>query len=126
MIARDIGNPEFMSELVQSWLAYQRTDDKELFWAFDLIWESAADNPNATFEFVLAVLRTRPEPKILAVLAAGPLEDVLAKNGPAIIARVEEESRHSPEFRNLLGGVWKNTMSDDVWQRVLKAAPNRW
>lgn len=125
-MARDIGSPEFMDELVQAWLAYERTDDKELFWTYDLVWEGAADNPNATFDFILAVLCTRPEPNILAVLAAGPLEDVLAKNGPAIIARVEEESRRSPEFRHLLGGVWKNTMSDDIWQRVLKAAPSRW
>lgn len=78
-------------------------------------------------DFVLAVLASKPSHKVIEVLAAGPLEDLLGYQGPNIIDRVEDEARRSPEFRHLLGGVRKSGfMTDDVWQRMIKVAPERW
>jgi hypothetical protein len=52
------------------------------------------------------------------VLSAGPLENLLALHGEGFIDRVESEAQRDPSFAKLLGGVWKNRMSDEVWQRV--------
>ena len=53
-----------------------------------------------------------------AILAAGALEDLLADHGPDYIDRVEDTARKDPKFNRLLGGVWKNSITDDVWHRV--------
>ena len=52
------------------------------------------------------------------VLAAGPIEDLLAKHGADFIDRVEAEARNDPNFAKVLGGVWKNEMPADVWARL--------
>jgi hypothetical protein len=52
------------------------------------------------------------------VLSAGPIEDLLAQHGDAFIDRVEIEARRDPSFAKVLGGVWQNSMSDEVWKRL--------
>jgi hypothetical protein len=42
------------------------------------------------------------------------------------IDRVEELARKNPRFNYLLGGVWKNMMTDDIWFRVEKARLKVW
>lgn len=56
------------------------------------------------------------------LLAAGPLEDLLAENGEVVIASVEALSKTDPEFRILLSGVWQNSMSDKLYARVQEAS----
>jgi hypothetical protein len=67
-----------------------------------------------------------PSQQAFQVLAAGPLEDLLADHGAAIIVRVEEEARRNPRFNLLLGGVWRNSMTHDIWQRVEAARLTVW
>jgi len=64
------------------------------------------------------VLDKEPSPKILESLAAGPLEDLLARHGATVIGRVEGEAKSNPAFATVLGGVWQSTMSDEIWERV--------
>jgi hypothetical protein len=64
--------------------------------------------------------------RAFAVLAAGPLEDLLAYHGSEFIDRVETEARRNPRFRDLLGGVWRNTITDDIWARVEKIRGPGW
>jgi hypothetical protein len=78
------------------------------------------------WEFVLAAYNRDLSDKVIAMLAAGPLEDLLAKCGVDYIDRVEELARKDPRFNYLLGGVWRNSMTDDVWQRVQAIRNNVW
>jgi len=66
----------------------------------------------------LAIHAKDQSPRIQEVLSAGPLEDLLGRYSPEFIDRVEEQARMDPSFAHLLGGVWKDTMSDDIWLRV--------
>jgi len=124
--------PETMEELVQGWIAYwtdkfaSGKNDEEFFWACQCAYDLCAENANLGIELVLAVLEKKPGAEILPVFAAGPLEEVLAYHGAAVIDRVEADTRRSPQFQHLLGGVCQNKMPDDIWLRVLKAAPERW
>ncbi|GAA1661767.1 DUF6869 domain-containing protein [Microbacterium lacus] len=47
-----------------------------------------------------------PDDKYFAVLAAGPLEDLLKNHGPVIIDRVIHLADARWQFRKLLAGVW--------------------
>lgn len=66
---------------------------------------------------ILRILELDPSQEVIAVLAAGPLEDLTDDYGPAFIERIEAESRRNARFRNLLGGVWQSS-SSDIWARI--------
>ena len=55
---------------------------------------------------------------IRMALSAGPIENLLALHGEKFIDRVGAEARTDPTFAKVLGGVWKNRMSDSVWERL--------
>jgi hypothetical protein len=63
---------------------------------------------------------------ILSNLAAGPVEDILVLHGEEFIGRVEVWSRRDPQFRKLLGAVWQNDMTDEVWRRLQAVAGPAW
>jgi hypothetical protein len=42
----------------------------------------------------------------------------MARFGERYIDRVEEKARKDPAFAKLLGGVWQNSMSDEIWSRL--------
>lgn len=93
-------------------------DNSGTNWASDTVMDMAYEKPEELWDFILEVLsRNRPN-EVKEVLAAGPLEDYLAKLGPKVIDKIEKQAGTDAQFKNLLGGVWKNNMTDDVWERV--------
>jgi hypothetical protein len=98
---------------------------KSNFWAFDRVWRLCQQDPEAAWQFILAVLAEDRSNKVLQTLSAGPLEDLLSKHPYTMIKRVEAEARSNPHFAKLLGGVWQNRIPDDVWRRVQAAWDRR-
>jgi hypothetical protein len=88
------------------------------FWSFEEIDELCRNSPDAAWAFILAAWSEDQSKSVAQNLSAGPLEDLLARHGEAVIERVEAEARSNPSFAFLLGGVWKNQMTDEVWLRV--------
>ncbi len=93
-----------------------KRDDFE--WVDDIEYQFVYMEPEKALDLVSAILKLKPNNETIEVLAAGPLEEVLAQHGPLIIDRVEKEASLSLSFAKLLGGVWKNAMTPDVWARV--------
>ncbi|GIK82203.1 MAG: hypothetical protein H3C55_09925 [Pseudorhodoplanes sp.] len=76
------------------------------------------DGPAALLFIVFALERVRSA-EMLAVHAAGPLENVLDHCGPEIIEAVEGLARRSPKFRLMLSGVWgRNRIAPEIWERI--------
>ena len=75
-------------------------------------------SPKQQWQFVKAAVEAARTEDHLAAIAAGPLEHLLAKHGDDYISFVEVEARLSRAFARSLAGVWRNSMSDDVWSRV--------
>lgn len=96
----------------------QKRDRSEDEWVLCKISDILDDKPEILWEIILKILAKKPENSVLEVLAAGPLEELLAKYGYEYIARVEAETMKNREFKHLLGGVWKNDMEDEIWARV--------
>jgi hypothetical protein len=99
----------------RNWWAIERVMDWALHGEADLLWT-----------FVLSTYNRNISDRVVSVLAAGPLEDLLAKYGPEFIERVEQLARQDKKFNFLLGGVWQNTMSKDVWKRVQAVRHSTW
>lgn len=116
-------NPEETSKLVTAWIELQKTGSDtvrhdELFWSFSQLWDLTHDEPETAFDVILTILRIDSSSIIEENLSAGPLEDLLAHHGPAFIERIEREASRNQRFRHLLGGVWQNSITDEVWSRV--------
>jgi hypothetical protein len=93
--------------------------DAWTWYAFDDLARSA---PDLTLDLVLATLRNCATPAEVSLLAAGPLEDVIARNGDAVIDRIEGLARAVPRFRYALWAVWpQGQAGTGVWARILAA-----
>jgi hypothetical protein len=82
--------------------------------------------PDVAWLSIVELSRRPLTDKQIAVLAAGWLEDLLSRHGAEFIDRIENEARVYRAFRHLLGGVWRSSISDPVWQRVLKIRGPAW
>jgi hypothetical protein len=79
--------------------------------------------PDEWWETVLQMVHLAPE-GCLGHVAAGPLENLLGRYGDQVIDRVEAEARADAKFARTLHGVYRLTMTDRVWGRVLSLRPN--
>ena len=77
----------------------------------------AYEQPELAWELILEIHALDQSSKVMGMLAAGPLEDVIEYHGPNFIDRIELFARHSPQFRLLLGGVWECS-TPEIWARV--------
>ena len=98
----------------------------DTLWALDRILDITYSRPAELWEVILEILRRTEDMDVLCILAAGPLEDYLGKCGEDAIERVETQAAADPRFKHLLGGVWKNAMSDEVWKRICACRGGVW
>ena len=101
-------------------MVLRKVDKSGTDWANYKICEIAHERPADLWLLVLEVLRRTENSEVLAVLAAGPLEDYLVRCAEHATAAVETQAANDERFKRLLGGVWKNRMSDEVWERVCR------
>lgn len=106
---------ESVDELVKAWIAGEHT-----------MFDACLYNPENAWAATLLILERDLSPEDKAVLAAGPLETLLARHGPAFIDRVEERAGTDERFNHLHGGVWQSQMTQDVWDRVQKVRKTVW
>jgi len=97
---------------------FSKCDNSNTEWAIDKVFDIAYKSPKELWDLILEILHREPPDEVLAALAAGPLEDYLAKCGERVIERVERQAAKDPKFKSLLGGVWQNAMTAEVWGRV--------
>lgn len=95
----------------------------------DLDWGIPREKPEDCLDIILIILgkiQNEGNDKLLSVLAAGPLVDLLTENGKQVVERVEECARKDPLFRKLLNGVWDNDINEDVKSQLSKYMGEKW
>jgi uncharacterized protein DUF6869 len=100
--------------------------ETEWFEGGELMMDAVRDVPETVWSAILKILEHELTDDQLALLAAGPMEDLLAQHGAQFIERVEAEAERNPRFNHLLGGVWRSSMTEDVWGRVQRARKEVW
>ena len=80
------------------------------------------DDPELAWPIIEEILHIDSSDRMLAIVAAGPVEDLLAHHGAAFIERIEKLAGREPIFRKMLGGVWRSKISEDVWKRLKAVA----
>jgi hypothetical protein len=94
-----------------------------------LDWELPREHPSLCLSVIMEVLDlidgSTPN-RLLSVLAAGPLEDLLNQNGEAVVDEIDILARKSHEFRLLLNGVWDSDIKPSILARLAKYRGNPW
>jgi hypothetical protein len=91
-------------------------------WASERMYSILEAIPELAWELIAEMMERAPTDASLGFLAASPLEDLLSKDGPLFITRVEKRAAENVKFRRALGMLRRLGMTDDVWQRVQRAA----
>jgi hypothetical protein len=94
--------------VVNDWFAGEHT-----------MFEPCTENPEVAWAGILEILKRDLTEEQRSLLAAGPVETLLSRHGGAFIERVEAEARNNAAFRELLGGVWRQDMPEEIWSRLL-------
>jgi len=121
--------------LAEAWIAHKRSRDRDketephggysdrsckLYRAQEKVsdLELEHENPEILWKLILAIQHIDHSAPIQQILSAGLIENLLSNHGEAFIARIEAEAKRDPSFASTLGGVWKNSMTDEVWTRL--------
>lgn len=117
-------------DLIRSWVLVQQSEYDSAsyqsnFWAVGVVGALVNQNPEFAWPLIRDILAFDHGTAVMENLSAGPLKNLLAKHGDEFIATIEEQARRDPLFARLLGGVWKNAMSDEVWDRVQRVQDRR-
>jgi hypothetical protein len=124
--------PDPDTELAESWIAHwneYHATGKFADYSTGQFVDLPEKDPEQCWRFIGQVLKRiepKPDNALFQVLPAGPLEDLLACWGTEIIDRVEHQAAIDPRFKLLLGGVWRNTIGQDVWNRVEACRTGPW
>ncbi|MGD8455458.1 MAG: DUF4339 domain-containing protein [Anaerolineales bacterium] len=94
---------------------------EELWWVWEKLYRLAEHVPQTAFEVIVQITILDPPDEVLNYVGAAPLENLLALHGEAMIEKIEGEAKQNPRLRTCLAGVWRSTISDEVWERVKKA-----
>jgi hypothetical protein len=107
-------SPPTVEKLVSKWLSGEDITMNEA-----IIYPHA--NPETAWQAVIRIIQHDLSNEQVAVLAAGPVEDLLSWHGPQFIDRIEAEAQRNPFFSHILGGVWRQDMPDEIWNRIESA-----
>lgn len=125
------------AQVASDWIAYALYNPnkapEEVYERGWVIYDLVQDDPPAAWQAIKLVVeryaegdlysKSRNEAQaIVGNTAAGPLENLLAAHGPQFIELVEVAARQDRRFKWALACVWQNSMTDEVWSRVQKAA----
>lgn len=114
-----------IKQLSAEWIKAEEQDDETSehnHWSVDYVIELPLDgNFEELWSFIQYTYKNKMTNLVIENLAAGPLEDLLSYAGEAYIDEIEQLAKDDPKFRSVLGGVWQNNMSDEVWERVQKS-----
>jgi hypothetical protein len=108
--------------IIREYIVYGETEHPEWGWASDRMYSILNGAPEIAWELIVELVDRAPSENSLGFFAAGPLEDLLSKDGPTFIDRVEDRAWQNEKFRRALGMLRRLGMTDDVWNRVKAAA----
>jgi hypothetical protein len=117
-------------DLARVWIDHYQAEynsdrSNALLWSTDRMDYLVDYLPQKAWQIILIIWSMDRSRKTMGMLSAGPIENLLSKHGDETIELVEAEARRDPSFAKLLGGVWKHTMTDEVWARLQAVCDHR-
>jgi hypothetical protein len=117
-------------EIAEAWLAETKAgvdmESAPLGPAYHQLNRLVDQEPEQALEVIRTAAELQNDQMIEAVLAAGPLENLIARHGASIIGKLEAAAQASLKFRHLLGGVWPRSNEGGIVERIEALVQERW
>lgn len=97
-------------------------DYEDNFWAFAKLYSLCDEVPDQGFAIIEEIMRIDSSDIILANIAAGPMESLLAQHGQKFIDKIEQLAAADSQFRKMLGAMWQHNIEENIWTRVKRVA----
>ena len=111
--------------IIREFIEYGEAENPDWGWASDRMYSILDGAPEVAWEIIVELVDRAPSDGSLGFFAAGPLEELLSKDGPDFIDRVEVRAARNERFRRAVGMLRRLGMADDVWGRVQAIASRR-
>jgi hypothetical protein len=95
--------------------------DASNFWAVEEMMDLPRTHPERAWQTILSVVEQGAPMWVLAVLGAGPLEDLLNSHGVDFIDRVEREAARNRRFYDALSCVYAHACRPESISNRVKA-----
>lgn len=116
------------TDLVERWWAFHRlvTGSREerkqleagvpveVQQAYDEVADAVDHGRPGVVQLLAALVDAAPDEDGVAVVAAGPLEDLIHAHGPEVVDEIETTARRSPAFAEALAHVWVDDEAADA------------
>jgi hypothetical protein len=127
-------NKEEKEQLVSAWIRGTKAlvhegglpDNHPYHEVAEAMYNYGNTDPLLCLELIILILQTDQSKEVQAILSAGPLEDLLVHNGEAVIDAAVDQAKKDEAFAHLLGGVWKNDISEPVWEKIVQLRLEKW
>lgn len=109
-----------INEIVTAWIQrYENLKAKaETQWAYNELDDLSTSQPEVSIKIIFSIFENTQNEFVLDNLAAGPLEDVLARQGVKVIDDIEQYVKVNPDFCDVLSGIWENKIPVDILKRI--------
>lgn len=126
-----MSNNESLIQLAEAWIRLHAIPEDSpervhFFWAYGRLSDLVQESPEEAWQAIQTIRLLDQSDQIISNLAAGPVEELLASHGENFIERFELTARNDDQFKRLLGAVWRNEISDVVWERIQEIASPSW
>jgi hypothetical protein len=97
---------------------YFSDDERLSHGAWGVLWQLTEYAPDASWSVIEELMKLADSDGRLAIIGAGPVEDLLVHFPKEVIARIEARARADSSFRRMLSAVWPNSIPPAIYARV--------
>ncbi len=112
------------TQFIHAWILYQMAEEKsphreKYYWAEEKMQSFVSFEPELALVTFMDILKLEVSDQVLSCLATGPLVDFFVLHGSKFISYVTERAQNNLMFKELLGRMDQNTISDNVWEQII-------
>src|SRR5262245_17518462 len=93
---------DHLAAIAQAWLSRHRATP---LWVSDLASDLCRDNVSVAMDLIRELVAQAKSEDELALIGAGPVEDLLSDQGPSAVGAMEAEAKINARFRCALAGA---------------------
>jgi hypothetical protein len=116
----NLREPNDRDLLISEWLRYAELGKKDVYWAYDALADLIDRDPVLGWEMILELVHRATPGRVFDLVAAGPLEDLVAWHGREVIGLIEQRVRDDEDLRGALSRVWvgQDTLDPETLERL--------
>jgi len=114
-----------LKRMAKAWIEFQELgsnaspeQEAPLIWAYDAVHDLVARSPYLAWKLILTVVELSRNERVLGMLAAGPVEDLLVGYGSEILPDLLSSLPSNPALLRILEGVWTTRMDREVARKI--------